>query len=580
MKKYKLARIIPLLLVGLFLISCETQKGRIPSPDWSRGLPLGSSARGTIGMVVDEDGGRVHLSWPDMSGGEQAMRYIQLDDVAEPQIDVHLPLSEGASRTPRLALTDGENVHYLWAFRGGAQSLWTLNYTQLTANGRFFLPPTMLSDPEMRVGSYELAPDDTGGLFVVWEADDAIYLSHLTTDGETAVSPFIIVENGSSPALRVDDQGSLHLIWREADLIMYAQLDSNDLQPAEGTIIVDVQLGTGTSMDGPVIGLSDEWGYVLWSIASRTGLEAGSSYVEYVTFPIGTIVENQPIRLGLLPVEELPHEPYQGDYQMTLLTPSSPIPYSSDFAYQPAVDQGQADEVAIALAMNQQLRQQSVIQIATAVFKNGEFVGFSMAGKTEAFSQQPTIVSDSAGRLYTAWREGGHGQMIFYAATDPDARNAINKFDTGDLGNIVFTGGLEAVVGMMLVPLAFIWVMPGLLLLGIWHMRRDDDILTDLPTLILLILAFISYQTVKVMFWPFMTVYVPFSAWVDIPTTLGVPLQIGVPIIIFIIGLLTAVWMRWQNRPYMSGLFFFFITTSVDALLTLGIYGVNFLGVF
>ncbi len=585
MEKYKSIRIIFLFLMVLFLMGCETQKGRIPSPDWSRGLPLGSSVRGTIGMVVDEDGGRVHLSWPDISGGEQMIRYVQLNDEAEPLVDMHLPLSVGANRTPRLALTDGENVHFLWAFRGDGSPLWTLNYTQLTPNGRFLHTPILLSDPEMRVGSYQLAPDNEGGLFVAWEAGDDIYLSHITAEGETAVSPFMIVENGDSPALRVDNQGRLHLVWREADLVMYAQLNGDDLQRTNGEMFADVDLGTGAVMNGPVIGLSDEWGYVLWSVANRTGLEAGASRVEYIAFPIGATdvsmaAKNQSTRLGLTPVEELPYEPYQGDYQMTVLAPSSPIAYSSDFAYQPTLDQGQADEVVVAMAMNQQLRQQSVTQIATAVFKDGAFVGFTMAGKTEAFSQEPAIVSDSAGQLYTAWREGGHGQMLFYATTAPDARDAINGIDSGDVGNIVFTGGIEAAVGMMLVPLAFIWVLPGLLLLGIWHMRRDDDTMNDPPTLVLLILSFISYQVVKVLFWPFMTVYVPFSAWMDVPTTLDVSLQIGVPIVIFGIGLLTAVWMRRQNRPYMSGLLFFFITVSVDALLTLGIYGVNFLGVF
>lgn len=116
--------------------------------------------------------------------------------------------------------------------------------------------------------------------------------------------------------------------------------------------------------------------------------------------------------------------------------------------------------------------------------------------------------------------------------------------------------------------------------MGIWHMRRDEDTLNDPITLILLLISLISYQFIKVAFWPFMLVYVPFSAWMDVPDSLNLLLRIGVPIVIFTVGLLTAVYIRKRKNPYMSGLLFFFITTTIDGLLTLGVYGVNFLGVF
>ncbi len=583
MKTLKAVQLILILLTGLLLIGCETQKGRIPSPDWSRGLPLGSSARGTIGMVVDEERGRVHLSWPDTSNGEKTVRYMQLDDEAEIQVDIHLPLAEGINRTPRLALANGENLHFLWAFRNGKnQPLWTLNYTQLMADGRFQHDPILLSNPERKVGSYQFTSDGEGGIFIIWESDDDLYLSHLTGDGATAVAPFMVVKNGKEPAIRIDKQDRLHLIWRKNDQIMYASLDNDTLQPAEGVKVARVQLGNSSAMDGPVLGLSDEWAYVLWSVADRGGVEAGTSRMEYIAFPIGAaITESSPTRLGLMPVEELPYEAYQGDYQMTQLASAIPIAHSSDFVSQPAaVPQGQHNEVAVVLAMTQQLRQQNVTQIATAVFKEGAFVGFNMSGKTEAFSQEPVIGSDTAGRLHAAWREGGHGQMVFYATTAPVTRDAINRFHTGDASNFIFNGGIEAAVGMMLFPLAFVWVLPSLTLLTIWHMRREDDLLSDPPTQLLLAFSFISYHTVKLLFWPFMTIYVPFSAWTDVPNGWAVPLQISVPLIIFGIGLFTAVRKHKKSRPYMSGLLFFFIAAAVDALLTLAIYGVNFLGVF
>ncbi len=580
MKKYRSIKIIFLFLLVVALAGCETQKGRTPSPDWSRGLPLGSSGRGSIGMAVEDDSDRVHFTWPDISDGEPAIRYMQLDSEANALIDTHHPLPAGEKRTPRLALADGDRIHFLWAFREEGTSNWMLYYTQLDQNGEFLHAPIPLSPEDVRVGSYQITPDNDGGLFAVWEAGDDIYLTHLTAAGEMDGTSFLLVENGEEPALRVDGGDGLHLIWKEPNRIMYAQLDAADRQPAAGAMVAHVELESGAVMDGPVLGISDEWGYVIWSIAHRTGLEAGTSRVEYASFPLGGSVDGRPIRLGLSAAEALPYEAYAGDYQMTLLAGASPIAYSSDFAYQPATDLGQANEVAVALAMTQQLRQKSVTQIATAVFRDGAFLGFNMAAKTEAFSQEPFIGSDAAGNLHVAWREGGHGQMIFYATTAPDARKAINGLDSGDVSNLLFTGGIEAAVGMMMFPLAFIWVLPGLLIMGIWHMRRDEDTLNDPITLILLLISLISYQFIKVAFWPFMLVYVPFSAWMDVPDSLNLLLRIGVPIVIFTVGLLTAVYIRKRKNPYMSGLLFFFITTTIDGLLTLGVYGVNFLGVF
>jgi len=51
-----------------------------------------------------------------------------------------------------------------------------------------------------------------------------------------------------------------------------------------------------------------------------------------------------------------------------------------------------------------------------------------------------------------------------------------------------------------------------------------------------------------------------------------------VPILIFVIAVAVAVWVQKRVRP--STLLFYIAFTLTDALLTLAIYGVNFLGVF
>ena len=184
---------------------------------------------------------------------------------------------------------------------------------------------------------------------------------------------------------------------------------------------------------------------------------------------------------------------------------------------------------------------------------------------------------DAAGHLHVAWREGGQGSLAYYAVTTAEGRAELDRMQVNDVANVALSGGIEILAGVLFFPLACIWLVPGLFLIGLWHLWRGDSDLNNRGTIVVLVISIIVSQVMKFLFLPTITTYVPFSAWFDVSPTWELPLQLIMPVLTLSAGLLVAYLMR-RRTP--SGLAFFFWFTATDAILTLAIYGVTILGVF
>ena len=136
---------------------------------------------------------------------------------------------------------------------------------------------------------------------------------------------------------------------------------------------------------------------------------------------------------------------------------------------------------------------------------------------------------------------------------------------------------LDAMTGALFFPLSLVWFIPGFLLLGIYKLRRDDETMSDRTSQFLAVVAIILYQLSKALFMPTIISYVPFSAWVDIPNSMTKVLQVLIPVIILTAGIVAAEIVR-RRRPSLSALGYFLIVCGVDAVFTLGVYGVGYLG--
>jgi hypothetical protein len=150
---------------------------------------------------------------------------------------------------------------------------------------------------------------------------------------------------------------------------------------------------------------------------------------------------------------------------------------------------------------------------------------------------------------------------------------------TGDFVNAVLEGGMESLVSLAFMPfLGFGWLLPGLVVIGIWKLIKDEESVTQPSSWPVLIIAIIIYYSVKTITLPTIATYVPFSAWIYIPADWELALRIGVPLTIFAISLFVA--FKVSVKYSDSAVLFYVVLALTDALLTLAIYGVNFLGVF
>ncbi len=207
----------------------------------------------------------------------------------------------------------------------------------------------------------------------------------------------------------------------------------------------------------------------------------------------------------------------------------------------------------------------------------GQVTGYEIAGRTLSISSDPFLLSDIDGNLHLIWREGADGSRVFYATTAPEPRAAIDQVRGEDIVNTMLRGGLEGFATILLFPLALPWLIPGFLVLGVWKIYRDRESLAYVSSRLILLAALGIYQVTKLLFLPTILTYVPFSAWMDIPAGWTLPLRVGVPIFILLSGFGVAELGRRRSE---ATLLYYVLFVLTDLVLTLGVYGVNFLGVF
>ena len=571
-----------LLMIALLTESCQVsqEKTRKPSEDWSRGLPLASDASSTIGFDVEKSGERIYVVIPHQNQSqENYFQYLKMNSSVEIILDMDLEIELSRfARSPRLEFAENGNFHLIWLARENSSEGWQLWYglfhNQGEQNGQVY----QITSNESGVGKYDVVSDGDGGVVVVWEdtQTNGILMTNISSPGETISTPHLVVQNGERPSVRVDNQEQIHMIWMEDTVLMYHAVQPGEITPFAGESIARLQIGSGNTLKGPSLGLSDGWISAFWSVLYQAGLEAGTAKTEYVVFPIGEPSEGPILPLNIMD-DDVPFLPYRGSFALSQLIPPPRAEYlSTNYILSPNTLGGQNSELIVSVSANQALRLNTNIQIVLGVFKDGEYQGYTVATKTETLSKDPVIKVDDAGNLYLVWREGAAGRQVFLSTTAAGARIALDKTSSSDLPSLLLTGGLEAITGILLFPFALPWMAFGFIMLIVWRLIKNDEDLTFPTSKILLVIAIISYQVSKVLFLSPMLEYIPFSAWIDIPAHLELIYRVGVPLVIFAVAILAAQWFTRKSTP--STLTYYFAVVIVDCIFTMAIYGVILLG--
>ena len=577
--------LLGLAIILIFLLSsCAfgEEKARKPSDDFSRGLPLANNVISSIAVSVESAGDMVQVIIPYESDQDQIdFRYIQIDDKAIVKVDQDLLYDFGDhARSPKM-VSNGDQLHLIWATRDTTTAGWQLWYALVNQLGEISSMPKMISQGTEWVSQFEISGDGSGGAIVLWEDRDSneIKSTRLSFTGEVTSPPLVYVTNGDRPSLDIDNNGDIHLIWMEEEDLYYSKLVENSELPLPGEMLVDIQLPLGNRMEGPALGLSKEHVYVFWSILRQTGLEAGTAITEYLVFPEGQPDRVQKGLLNIYPDNEDRFLPYQGEIAISQIVSRPPEEYiNTDFVYAPQTGSGLNDTLLVAVAANQTDRLDDYIQIIIGVFEGGEYRGYALPTRTTRISQKPQVSVDNSGNIHLVWQDGSAGNQVLYTSTAPEVKARLDKVSFSDMPTLFLSGGLEAITGILLFPFAFPWMAVGLLILIIWRLIRNDEDISQLPSKVLLGAALLSFQVSKLLFFPDILIYVPFSAWLDIPAGLGLFLKIVVPVFIFGIGFAVAEWRRRKKPSPPSSLGYYISVILVDTLLTLAIYGVIFLG--
>jgi len=578
--------LITFILSGWMLVSCgaKPERSRKPSTDWGRGLPIGTDATGTVGMAIEDDGSMIHAVWPFWTeDGGVGIRYIQLGKAARINVDHEVVQTLGQVRTPRLFIAQNNTLHLLWANRSDTASKWQLWYAQIDHDGNILGELLQVSDADSGVLQYAVVEDSSGGILIAWEdvLSGGINLTAISAIGEKQANLGCVVEAGRKPDLWVDERGKIHLAWLDGNNnLFYARFAIDENLPLSGEKLLYIPIGTGATLDGPVLGVANGQVYLFWSILNQSGLEAGTARTEYVFFPQGSPAKVSDIaQVGILPMEEQPYRIVSGAYTYSELVPSAYIGLSiSSFTYAPTMALHPSSEMAVILSTQQKYRLDDYIQIAVVLMEDGEYKGYTIATKTQAISGDPVVAIDGAGNFHLIWRDGYTKETVYYTTTNAETRAELDRPTLRDILTLFLAGGLESLTGILLFPLAFPWMFPGLVILIIWRLIKNDEDLSNKVSVAILVTSVFMYQGSKILIFPTMVDYIPFSAWVDIPASWQLILRIGVPLLILGIAIWVSEWSRKKRQP--SSLRYYLVIVIVDTVLTLAIYGVNFLGAY
>jgi len=250
---------------------------------------------------------------------------------------------------------------------------------------------------------------------------------------------------------------------------------------------------TGVSLHGPALGLDANNVYIFWSLEKRGGLGAGTASCYRLSFPLGQPSAREVSTVRIPPISNPLYIAREGAYNYRWLAP--PLgEWSSEFVHMPTPLGGQRSELAVALGVKvqpvskAQLEQIAIVQfheeafwpgdrgpvaigfgpqvqVALAIFADGELKGYQIATRTKAMSLQPSIAVDAASNLHLAWLEtAGFWRFdIYYATTSPQAKAWLDRTSPQDVLLRAIDLGWGMLSGLTLVPFMVVWIFPPLL---------------------------------------------------------------------------------------------------------------------
>lgn len=567
-------------LSSLLLAGCAAQPGNLwlDAPGWSRGHLVGQTA--SLAPVLparDEEGNLFFLLVRDETEGPR-LHVLSMDSQGQIRWERRIPLdSDSSVKEPRIFWNPG-GLSLVWL---QGKVLYALN---LSPDGRPAGEARPLSGD--LIVDHIAAAQSPHGRVEIWFSLDTqqggIY--RLDSQGQ----PKIVAAQGMNPQVQFDQGGGLHAAWAYNEpgdteyRFFYAVAPNGEYQPGSENEVYTTRFALTSSFLGPYLGFDGQNVYFFWSELIRTGLSAGTTRARLAMLPRSRqqALSEEPV---YFPLSYNLNYSQSGDWQrhgQTALVDEQPTARTSnltDFFTGPG---SQGSTLILALrARLPYLRNKESSQVGIAYFSENGAESYQLLSFTRTYSHLPTVQSDEQGYLYTTWLEASseEGEAVYFASTAPAFVEAFGRLEAEDYQVMAIETLLGLFSGLFLIFLPLIWIVaPVVLLLVTAPLRRENQTLWAPGVLLSLVLALGAYWLSKLAFFPWITDYVPFSAWIPvIPPEWELPLLVTFPVAIALLAFWTA-WKFTFARDRRSALFFTLIYAGVDGLLTVALYGVVF----
>lgn len=576
---------ILVLFLTLLLTGCAswTERTWLKAPGWSRGVLVGETTAFDPAPFVLRENGETVVLLADDDAKPAVLILRSIDANGKLSWARRYPVEIGAPEKPAL-LWDGDALHLFWL---AEQSVF---YMRADKDGENFQPAEIISENyQASEFDVELSPD---GKIALWFAgprhNPGVYAKPV---GNFDARSIPIDAKGMRPQLQYTQDGTLHAFWirhpsgYEREAYLYAAFENGEIPPIDIRTIHDLDVTIAEVLHGPVFALDKDYGYLVWSEETRTGLSAGAITTYMLTFDPAEPEGDWDAELVRVPVEyNLPWAAYPGgiiNAGERVSLAGSELPTTGrmlDFSIDEVIG---SESVAVFNLQADFLRRKSAWQIAAIYLQDGAPTSYQLLSFTTRESGNPFVKLSEEQNIYLTWLERGGGgrSQVYLATTQPDFRNSVNQIRTADVVQVIAESLFGLASGVVLLPFVLVWLLAGVVVIALtWWARKEDQPLFKPGTLITLGLAIGVYWFAKTFMFPAIFEYVPFSAWIPvIPDSWELPLRFGVPILISLIGIYTALRFTYLARNR-SPLFFMLIFGLIDGVMTLAIYGVIFWG--
>lgn len=589
MRKSRVNLLLLLLLMALLSVACNSQRQRpwLQPPAWSRGLLVGYTPYSTqVTFARDEEGNTYFFHFGGESSENANLQATALNSAGEIAWERSVDQNFRLPREPHLAF-DGQALQLFWI---SDNIVFTM---RLGLDGEILRQPQQISG-QYPAYSLDVIVHPEAGVIVFFGGTRQQPGIYAFAPDNYYGSPQIIDELGTRPAMTIDSYGVLHAAWAhdptgyEARGIYYAQFPNLDFRSDQGVRVAALISGLTSVLDGPWLGQNGDAMLVLWNLSVLTGMEAGNISTEYVILPIEGIEQGFQQKPSVLYVPSDYHESYR--LEATVLQAGERIwlqdvegGYSARVQKLSIVDSNFSELVIALEAKVDFLRHKEEFQIALLFFQDVQPTSYQLLSFDATASRLPFLVSDEAGNLYLTWIQAADelGNAIFFATTEQELREAISAFDSADTASVASDAVFGLLSGVLLLPIALVWLMVPLGAVGLTSLiRKEDEPIYAVGTVVGLVLALASfwygkYLTLQILD---MTNYVPFSAWIpQISSQIANLLRIVVPVLIFVVSILFA-WRQTYAKENRSVLFFVIYYSLLDSLISLAIYGLLIYG--